>query len=732
MFQRLARLVVQHPWLVVLTWIVATAGVVAFAPGLSEVTVRDQSNFLPADDESVQAQKLGAEAFGQSEDPTAVLVVHRSDQAALTTADQARVGALADRLRAAAIPRVTSVETGPTAVSPNRKIQLVTITLRGTTDDKEVVDGVHRVRDVTASTLTGTPLVGLATGDAPGSSDVNDAIDSAMTIVGLVTIGLIILLMLVMFRSPVAAFLPIATVGLVFFLAPGLITLMAKAAGFEVDQQLTILLTIVLFGVGTDYIVFLLFRYREHLREGTAPQEALITAVTRINEVIASAAAAIIIAFSALVLASYGAFRSFGPGLAVGVAVMASATMTLIPAVVSLIGPRVFWPSTSWQHRKPSTLSDRVGALVARRPARVALVSGGLLVLLATATFSLRLSYDMTSSIPSDSDTSRGLTVLRTGFPVGALSPTGVLVRSNGPQRLDAAALERYAGTLQHLPGVGGVLAAGENGTLAAISRDGRTARINLLLTDDATSRKALDAVEKHIRPTAHAQAPAGTTARVGGSTSKTVDVRSANSRDLIVVFLAAGVLIAVVLALLLRSLVAPLYLMVAVLVNYIATLGTAVLAYQQAAGKDGVLSMIPILLYLFVVAIGTDYNILVIARLRELSRAGHSPRDAAHQALRHTAPSIGAAGIILAGTFTTLLFSGLEFLSEMGFAVSVGILLSAFVMALLLVPSLTALVGHRAWWPGHGDAAPGPDAGPAASGDPDLTPVPAGGPVEG
>jgi RND superfamily putative drug exporter len=261
----------------------------------------------------------------------------------------------------------------------------------------------------------------------------------------------------------------------------------------------------------------------------------------------------------------------------------------------------------------------------------------------------------------------------------------------------------------------------GPDGNPATISSDGTVAQINLLLATSPYSKAALDLAGDDLRQVARAQAPAGTTALVGGISSVFADIRDANNRDLWVIFPVAGVLIAVILGLLLRSLVAPVYLMLAVGIGFVATLGATVLAFQGIDDRPGLSFSLPIILYLFVVAIGTDYNILMIARLREEARAGNDPRTAAALAIHHGGPSVAAAGLILAGTFASMLFAGVSFLTEMGFAVSMGIVLSAFVMSLFLVPAVTALLGHLAWWPGHGDATrPDPlSAGPRSTSEP-------------
>jgi RND superfamily putative drug exporter len=563
-----------------------------------------------------------------------------------------------------------------------------------------VLDAVQKIRDLTGPALAGSDLAYGVTGDAALFLDNQDAFENAFVVVGIATVVLIIGLLLVIYRSPVAALLPILTIGLVSAIAPGLIALAAKAFDLQVTQDLQTILTVVLYGVGTDYILFLLFRYRERLRAGEQPKEALVHATSRVAEVIVSAAGAIIVAFSALLLAVFGGFKSLGPGLAIAVAVMAFAAITLIPAVVSLLGPKVFWPSKSWQKAPKGAMFKRFGRFTARRPAVVAAVSGGLMVALALGTLGMKVDYDAFSQLPDGTESARAIKDLQAGFPAGALNPTTVYVRSTDGTPLDPAELTTYAGKLAKVEGVGAVLPAGADGSLALLNQDKTVAQINVVLSGAPYATSSLDLVDGKLRDVAHAEAPEGTTTLLGGVTASYTDIRDANSRDLSVIFPVAGGLIAIILALLLRSLLAPLVLMIAVVLSFFSSIGATVLVFQGAAGHAGVTFSLPIMLYLFVVAIGTDYNILMVARLREEAEAGTAPREAADLAIEHGGPSVAAAGLILAGTFSSLMLAGMALLTEMGFSVAAGIVISAFLMSIFLVPSVTALLGQRAWWP--------------------------------
>ncbi len=304
-------------------------------------------------------------------------------------------------------------------------------------------------------------------------------------------------------------------------------------------------------------------------------------------------------------------------------------------------------------------------------------------------------NYDFVSQLPSDTESRRAFTDLQSGFPAGALNPTQVFVR--GDQPLDQAAAGRSSGRPS----------SGSRGSARSCrpssAPTGRVGQVDLLLTMNPSSTEALDLVEP-LRDAAHAAAPPGTTVLVGGTTSATADLRRPPTATCGSSSRWPAMLIALILALLLRSLVAPIYLMLAVVLGFAATLGAAVFVFQGLGGEPGVLFLLPIMVYLFVVAIGTDYNILMIARLREEAADGNDPRTAADLAVEHAGPSVVAAGVILAGTFGSLLLAGVAFLTQMGVAVTVGIVLAAFVISVFLVPAVTALIGTRAWWPSRVD----------------------------
>jgi putative drug exporter of the RND superfamily len=703
MFGRWGRFVVRRPWWVIGGWVLGALLIILLLPRLSDITSADQGSFLPDTYESEQAIALARSAYQQQATSTAIVVVKRTDGAPLTADDQDLAGRLATAIADRHIAGTGTPVTGKQLLAGNRSVQLITIPITApANDDKGQMDAVRATRQVIGTQLAHTALTAGVAGNAAEFLDNNDTFQTALAVVGLATFALIIVLILIIFRSPIAALMPILVIGVVMQVSSNLVATAGRIFNFQVDQSLQTLLLIVLYGIGTDYMLFLLFRYRERLRAGEDKKTAMVQAVQRVGEVITSAAAAVIIAFLVLLLATFGAFGSLGPALAIAVFAMLVTALTLIPALVSLIGPATFWPSRSWRRQPKGVVFHRIGAGAGRRPGLTAAISGLVLVALAAGVLAFKADYDFTAGFPTTTESAKATKDLQSGFPQGALNPTEAYLTTLDGSKLTRPQLDAFAEAAAKVQGVGKVQPP-------IVAANATVARFDVLLNGNPVSNEAIALVRDHLRGDLHAAAPTGTKVLVGGTTAIFADINSANNRDLSVILPVAALFIAIILGLLLRSVVAPVYLVVAVLLNFAATLGSAVYLFQGAVGKPGVTFQLPIVLYLFVLAIGTDYNILMIARLREEARSGQPARAAAALGIEHAGPSVAAAGLILAGTFAALALAPVSFLQQIGFSVAVGILLSAFVMSMFLVPSLTALMGHAAWWPGHSDVGKGP-----------------------
>lgn len=714
MLHRLGDWVAHHPWRVVLVWIALAlpVGIVGGEQLTGSIT-DDQAHFLPSSSESARATQLGRDAFGHVEGVTAVTgMVERADGRALTAADRERVAQAARELprwrprwqpiKAENDPllgftdaqrRTGAVSAEPGQLAEQGRIQLLEVGFYGNTTDPVVQQAFGQLRDRTAGDLRADGLRVGFTGGVATELDTSKATETTSAIEGGLLMAAIVLLNLLFFRGILAAFVPLIAVTIVGTAAVGLIGIGAAVLDLKIDPGTPSLIPAVLIGIGVDYFLFLIFRFREQLRTGAERKPAAAAAARRVGEVIASAALAVIAAFATLGLAQFGQFKVLGPAIAISVALMLLAGLTLMPALLAICGRKLFWPSKAWLVPREGGFATRLGERVAARPAAVAIACVAVLGACAAVALTAKTSYDLGGG-PDDTTAAKVERRISAALSDGATDPQSVLVRSEDGTALAPAALDAMARRLRGVPGVAEV-------TAPQRSHDGDAAQIGVVLDAPSTSAEAMETVRGPLRDAARDAAPPGSEALVGGNAAVFADIGDSIDHDLKIIFPVAAALIALILVAILRSVVAPIYLLAAVALEFAATLGLVVLVFQHGAGRPGIVFTMPLVLFLFVVALGTDYNILMAARLREELRAGRSPRAAVAHAVRHAAPAIGAAGLILAASFGTLAIDPAPATKQMGFAMAIGILIAAFVVSTLLVPALTALAGRAAFWPG-------------------------------
>ena len=686
--RHIAKTVTNHPWRVLLAWIAVAAVAVGLtqvgAPfDSSKVMKSDQTNFLPKHYESVRAAHLQAAAFPRPDGATATIVVRRGDRAALSGADITRAGALikrstpTDAIRAAVI--------GRSGLSPNQRVLLGTVLFKKTMFDQRLAADVEALRKQTGRAFSGSGLVAGYTGDAAQQVDS----DKRQSTAGMLSVLVIVALLMILFRSlALGAYFFVAT--FVGAIATGLIVIGAKVLGFSMDSTITGLLPIVVLGVGTDYVVFLLHRYRERLREGDEPRRAMRHAITRIGPAIGFSAMTVVVSLSALLISSLKSFQVLGPALGFSVLVTLASALTLVPAIAVLLGRKLFWPARKSLASHDEARSTRTERFVTGKPIGAAIASLAVLLALSVPALGFTPDYNVSSEVPG-SPSAKAFHDLRAGFPEGALDPTQVMVHNDRPGRLTGAQLAQVSTALKHTKGVGEV-------NPPKVSKDGRIAQIDALLTSSPFSVPALDTIQRDVRPAMVKAEPEGTTVEVGGNSSAYADMRDALNHDQKTIYVAAALFVGLILVMLLRSLAVPAFVMLGVGVGFVATLGASVLAFQEIGGKPGLTFDLPIIVYLFVASMTSDYAILVLSRVREELKDGHSPKAAMSTALRTAGPSVVAAGLILAASFGALMIS--PDLAQIGFAIAIGILLSSIITARVLIPALTLLGGRRAWWP--------------------------------
>jgi RND superfamily putative drug exporter len=499
--------------------------------------------------------------------------------------------------------------------------------------------------------------------------------------------GIVLVLLVLIYRSPIFWTIPFFTVLLAEGASRGFGYLIAEA-GVTVNGQSGGILPVLVFGAGTDYALLLVSRYREELRRHADKHEAMRIALRSAGPAIFASGLTVIAALFTLSLAKVNGTAGLGPIGAMGVFIAMVSMLTMLPALLVIAGRRAFWSpfATIPRYGSPGTdethgLWRRVGDRVARRPRAVWVTGSAVLVLLALNLFNIDTGLTSGNSFRGDVESVQGQEVLARSFPAGASAPTTVIV----PDRARADDVRAALG--------------GARGVVAQVGRPQvgpPGVRYDIVLANDPYSTTALDQVTR-LREIA--KRAGGQDVLVGGATAETYDLRVAATRDNRVIIPIALAVVFVILAGLLRALLAPFLLVLSVILSFAAALGTGIFFFNNVFDFPGVDPSLPLLCFVFLVALGIDYNIFLMARVREESER-HGTREGTLRGLAVTGAVITGAGIVLAGTFAVLAVLPLIFLTEIGFVIAFGVLLDTFIVRSVIVPALTLDIGRRIWWP--------------------------------
>ncbi|GIE07723.1 membrane protein [Paractinoplanes durhamensis] len=661
-------------------WVTLAAVMVPLSGKLSSVTTDKAVDALPASAESTKVAML-EESIPGAEDNTFVFVYHRAG--GLTYADRATVERHYDTLAKRYPPKTaTSGEEDddgpPIRPSTNGKAMMFTLDLSTTYGPPEELVGP--LRDAAKDRPTGLELE--VTGPAAIDGDLDAVFDGIDLQVFLTTVIVVAILLILTYRSPVLWFVPLVVVGVAALTSMATVYLLVKGFGIVVDNQNSALLTILVFGVGTDYALLLIARYRETLHHHQNVRVAMIHALRGAAPAIIASAATVVAGLLCLLAADLNSISGLGPIGAAGILCALVAMLTLFPAVLVVLGRRIFWPAiprfNTAMQEKPG-LWGRLGTAISRRRWVATLGSFGILGVLCIGltgnTGALREQDQFLS--PPESVT--GFTVLRQNFPELGGQPMTIYTRP--------AYQKQILDVVKRTPGV----AQAEPGQTVQGWTD-----ISVYPTDAPDTLAEYDTI-KRVRTAVHAVN--GAEAIVGGPSAENLDTEVTTSRDekLVIPLVLAVVLI--VLGLLLRAITAPLVLMATVIVSFAAAFGGSVFVFETIFGFKGIDYSVPLLAFLFLVALGVDYNIFLAGRAREETvRLG--TRDGMLKALSATGGVITSAGLVLAATFAVLGSLPLVMLVEVGFLVAFGVLLDALLVRSVLVPALTLLIGRRIWWP--------------------------------
>lgn len=700
-------------WVVIGAWVILALALAPLQPELQEEAADESDTFLVRGSESAEFEEVVEERFRAGAEMAAVIAYYK--EGGISADDRARIQEDAFEIcRSARIPSLSMVghayglvcgeedvldlSPGPALLnSPDGEVTLASALM--TDDSTQVAESAAAtIRDIVPGPEGDeTGLRAWVTGEAGYEADRSEAVKGIDETLLFVTVAVLLALLLAIYRSPLVAFVPLLVVILAYLVAAGLIFALVEAGITTVSGQTTAILIVLMFGAGTDYCLLIVARFRDELRRTESVERAMAAAAERTGPAILSAGAIVVAAMAVLAVADFNATREMGPLLALGVAVMVAAGLTLLPAILAAAGRRAFWPSAPRVQReepKPARFWQRTADLVARRPRAVAAAVIAVLALGALGNIGGREPLDFTEQFRTSPESVAGQEVIQDHFGLGRAAPVSVITDFGSADKVisklnegsDTVVGEAYL-MARSLDAIEVMEQGGPDNSLALSE---------IYLDIDPFSDEATQSIPG-LRELVRSEA--GETALVGGEVAEAYDTQQAIHRDTWLIVPITLVIVFAILAVLLRSALMPLYVIATVILSFAFALGASSLVFTHIMGQPGSDPMLALFAFIFLVALGVDYNVFLLARIREERDRGADTKSAVTGALARTGGVITSAGLILAATFAVLMALELESLFQVGFVVALGLLADTFLVRALLVPSIAVMLGERNWW---------------------------------
>lgn len=678
---RFARTLRRLRWPVLIAWLIAVIFLFPLASSLSHVTNNSDAANLPASAPStrviaLELQQAARNGPGQPQTDTAFVVFARSkgltaaDMTAITSA-RAAVGRLARQVSGLSTP-------GPAQRSADRQAAVFTANVTAPANSQASADtaAVRAIRGVVGgpASRAGDGLQVEVTGPAAVKADTGTPTNTTLELTAVVIVALVFF---VVYRSPLLWFFPllgaVAGIQVAQAGAHGL-----ASAGLTVSPLSSSILIVLVFGAASDYALLLIHRYREELCRHAATEDAMAAALRRTLPTLLASSGTVTVAMICLLAAQSASLHGLGPVGAVGIVSALLAQITFLPALLLVLGPAAFWPRAGQTGRGESRLWSGIGTRVARHPARVALAAVVLLCAACAGLATLRIDNSNLAQVKSHPGSVAGAQLVDDHFPAGLLEPVVILAP---PGQARAAATAARA-----TPGVSTVRPAAPVEGYASY----------LVIMSVPPYGASGHGVIVHLRQQLGRDAPRSL---VGGDPAVQYDITQASGHDALVLIPLVLVAILFVIALLLQAVIAPLVLVATTALSFAASFGLSNLLWRYGLGYSGIESQVPVFIFIFLAALGVDYNIFLAARIREEAR--HlGIRQGTLRGLTVTGGVITAAGVVLAGTFAALIVEPTVYLTEVGTAVAIGVLLDTLLVRTVLVPAALLTIGERVWWP--------------------------------
>lgn len=692
----------KERWAFLAIWLVLLIVLTLALPQINSIE-NYAGDELPAEMMSMEANQLMKEQF--SSDAGVPLLIVWYKEAGLDIADITTIQAMYAKLEDTPLEGQATLPPFATlppqallgAVSENGRSLVTPVFFTTDTNTKSFKQSLAKISSYTEGnpyekSLDDASLIARFSGPVAISVDAASLFASADIKLMIATVILILAILLVIYRSPILALVPIIVVGIAFLVISPLLGYMADNGWIHKDAQAVSIMIVLLFGAGTDYCLFLITKYRDKLLVEDNKFSAIAEAVRDSAGAIFMSGFTVVIGLATLALADFGAFQRFAVPFSFGVLVTMVAVLTLLPPLLSLLGRYAFWPfiprsvKEGEVRRESHVKMRKVGAFVTNKPWLVVVITSVLLLVLAFTSTKIQYNYDLLSSFPKDIQSREGFALIEDNFTAGELAPVKVIVDTKG-KALD---IEEQLSNLPYVAAVKEPRVGAQNSDIVLYEVD---------LNKNPYSNEAMADVEQMKKDVATF---VDSEFWLGGETSEQLDTKAVQWHDEKLIQPVMIAIIFVVLLLYLRAIVTAVQLMATVLVSFFAALGLGWLIIHYGLGHEAMASAIPLYSFVFIIALGNDYNIFMISDIWKNRHRGLGYRQAVTEGVASTGAVITSAGLILAGTFAVLASLPIQLLVQFGIVTAVGVLLDTFIVRPLLVPALITLFGKWSYWPGR------------------------------
>ncbi|MBP2240381.1 RND superfamily putative drug exporter [Cytobacillus eiseniae] len=673
-------------WITLSIWLVATILLSVFAPNVKEYEVSRIAS-LPDDAQSVIAQNKVDEYFKESEGTPAILVF----QASKGEVELTELAALLDKIEGDNVEGVEQVI--PLAILPpqaaagffskDKTTAIIPLTFNSSLESKEIGNSLEDIQEIVKESSDFTLYV---TGPAGISSDSLDLFSRADLVLIFSTVGLILVLLIVIYRSPLLALIPLLAAVFVYQIVMQTLGLLGKS-GVDISNQTISIASILLFAAVIDYSLFVFSRYREELKLHDDKYISMRAAMRETGMPVFFSGGTVLAAMLVLFFSDLGDYRNFAPTFATTMAIIMLASVTLVPALFTLFGRKSFWPKVPHVGDptvKTNSIWSKIARFVVKKPRMAVGIVSLILVVSAANLFNLEYEFDTMKSFPDDMPSRIGYDILEDKFEKGDLAQTTVIFES--PSEVTAEQQEELKTKLADQPLVNNI-------RLTGTKEDNKVLNYSMTFEESPYSIETMDALETIINDAEQIVTDSQLTGTLyfAGETATKVDDRSVNNKDVILIVLLETILIFILLIVLTKSFKMPIYMMGTILVSFLAALGLGIFLTNLFFGIDSIANRVPLYAFVFLIALGIDYNIILISRFQE-ERRKHPVKKAIEIAVANTGGVISSAGIILAATFAVLMTQPVQMLFVFGFIVAVGILIDTFLVRGILLPGLIVL----------------------------------------